>query len=789
MKLGKLNALTQKIIDKTIQEAQTFKPEINASDELKNFFAKVYNENIIDDEDGKIEDLIEAAALKSSGITGRKPAMGLVDEIIDIKKSDVESAKQTQKKEVNEKTNALEDVENKTDKKITKAEDNATSVREESEKNNKIAEQNLNKTKIENSQKINQAKAHEQKVETSANEKMTKVSNNLEDANAQQANATETYNNAVEATNEAAAVAAAAEHSNEMNITETGAEIAPESAEGSDYGDTPIQYLGVEGAKVQGSAKSESDNSTDSTVSQQADQALEQAQAQQAEAKDALDKANEQQKEAETQKAETDAQCKQEMAAAKENTETTKTEGEESIKTAEKNVTNTRAEGEENTKAAEKNVTSTKAEAETEINAAEEGLATTEAENNKNVQDINKEVAEARELADKIKAMALGQDKDGNKVEFDKKEYQNLISSITEKNIAEVLGYGGKDLTDAICGVTSSNTKVQKLAQESSQHIVNKLIAASNKCNEYEYPTLGIEKDFFVNDYPNFFNPNSMSKSDFQECKEKISYFITEQVEEISDAQEQIDLYNDALNINGEYDELAIQKTGNCWAHAGLNTLAQTEVGRKLIKENIYRDAEAGITYVKIPESGKTYEISDRELIDGYSSQSSGDADVTAYTLAMEKFLGSTNGNGVDRVFELFTGKKGENELIKNLTDGALPEGVSWFARAQNENEEWNTLYDSVIKQIQNNQGVVTLNMATGFEKDSNHVISVLGLDSQGRIIAQESNNAEGMAERLCGKGNYQVQRDANGDKRYILHLSKEAFLERCIAVASWRWK
>ena len=38
MELRKLNALTQKIIDKTIQEAQTFKPEVSASEELKNFF-------------------------------------------------------------------------------------------------------------------------------------------------------------------------------------------------------------------------------------------------------------------------------------------------------------------------------------------------------------------------------------------------------------------------------------------------------------------------------------------------------------------------------------------------------------------------------------------------------------------------------------------------------------------------------------------------------------------------------------------------------------------------------
>lgn len=81
MELGKLNTLTKQIIDKTIQEAQTFKPEISADDQLKNFFANLYKEDVVNEENGNIEDMINNARTKREGLeTSIKPSMGLAKE-------------------------------------------------------------------------------------------------------------------------------------------------------------------------------------------------------------------------------------------------------------------------------------------------------------------------------------------------------------------------------------------------------------------------------------------------------------------------------------------------------------------------------------------------------------------------------------------------------------------------------------------------------------------------------------------------------------------------------------
>ena len=79
MKLGILNTLTQQIIDKTIQEAQILKQEVTADDKLKKFFAKLYKEeNLTEEDDGNIENIINTTRTKIEEISGKnKPAMGL----------------------------------------------------------------------------------------------------------------------------------------------------------------------------------------------------------------------------------------------------------------------------------------------------------------------------------------------------------------------------------------------------------------------------------------------------------------------------------------------------------------------------------------------------------------------------------------------------------------------------------------------------------------------------------------------------------------------------------------
>lgn len=90
------------------------------------------------------------------------------------------------------------------------------------------------------------------------------------------------------------------------------------------------------------------------------------------------------------------------------------------------------------------------------------------------------------------------------------------------------------------------------------------------------------------------------------------------------------------VKINGVIDEFTQGKTGDCWLLAGLKSLAGTKKGADIIKKSISQD-EKGIVTVRLNGLNEVYKFSPEEIYNAQKKKSVGDADVTAFELAMEK--------------------------------------------------------------------------------------------------------------------------------------------------------
>ena len=139
---------------------------------------------------------------------------------------------------------------------------------------------------------------------------------------------------------------------------------------------------------------------------------------------------------------------------------------------------------------------------------------------------------------------------------------------------------------------------------------------------------------------------------------------------------------NSDLYGNGKLDGNAMQITGNCWAHAGLNAMRATEKGREILANCIVK--KDGVTTVYLagakklglpkPNGDGLYSYSEQELKAGMKNLSVGDGDYTAVMMALEDYKRqslSRGGNAVSLQSEeqALTGKGGTvGEVIKIIT-------------------------------------------------------------------------------------------------------------------------
>jgi len=139
---------------------------------------------------------------------------------------------------------------------------------------------------------------------------------------------------------------------------------------------------------------------------------------------------------------------------------------------------------------------------------------------------------------------------------------------------------------------------------------------------------------------------------------------------------------NDAIdkeinsNINGKIEATEQGDTGDCWLLSDINSMNQTEWGRKAISDAVKSDGNGGakVTFNGAAEGEQNcYDISAQELAEAKKSgkYSTGDDDMLALELATEKYLtkykDKYNRNAPDGVLNSMNGFSMENLLVKNV--------------------------------------------------------------------------------------------------------------------------
>ncbi len=252
---------------------------------------------------------------------------------------------------------------------------------------------------------------------------------------------------------------------------------------------------------------------------------------------------------------------------------------------------------------------------------------------------------------------------------------------------------------------------------------------------------------------------------------------------------------------NGEFDKVAIQKTNTCWALAGINSLLQTEKGKKLLETNSYYDKKTGVFAIHLQEAEENgmhdgiYIVTPEEIAKESANLAEGDGDITAYLIAIEKYFEEVRNNpeleekmetknstvrDVDegnynfRFFEILTG--GQCSQYPSLYNVKIQNGIGNGSATTA--IEYETIYD--IAKNKNGASVLTA---------ANHSISVAGVRN-GNLLIQESNNNPGFAEEFSDKERnhivFKPSEPINGAPAY--ELSKEDYDGYISAASFIRW-
>ncbi len=94
------------------------------------------------------------------------------------------------------------------------------------------------------------------------------------------------------------------------------------------------------------------------------------------------------------------------------------------------------------------------------------------------------------------------------------------------------------------------------------------------------------------------------------------------------------------VNVNTYIGDEKQGQTGDCWLLTAINSLNMSENGRVLLS-NAITDNQDGTYTVDLKGTGKTYTVTNKEIMDAKNSNkySSGDSDIILFELAYEKAL------------------------------------------------------------------------------------------------------------------------------------------------------
>ena len=693
-------------------------------------------------EDYDVQNATEQAGKKVKEITAgkEKPTMGLETPEIKEARKDLEIAKETAASNNLDAKENLDTTTKKTETNNNQAKEEENAVRESAGEKFSEAEEQVNETK-------QTAEANNEAAEETVQETKENAENNNKYAE-EQVNETK---QTAEANNKAAEEQTTAAKENKEKASEN-VNVTEESVEEA------------ESKVAEAKASSNNTDSGEETSSNTNNTAVETAEANLQEAKEQLKEAKEEEQDAEEilnvteENAEqVKAEGEQTVADAEENAEQVKAEGEQAVADAEKNTEQVKTEGEQAVTDAKEDVKETKENGENAVENAENNLnETSEAEKEK-IENIQKELRDIR------------YNKDSN-LNTEQKIHE-LVKEITPENVNRIFSDG-----NALAGVIQ-----ERGSKEDFQKVLNVMGESVNNMESMraQYPNITDEGlDYKIQEAKEVYN-NVLND---QDSTWMTGINISELAQLNSQLEDNLETMKQSVNINGDMDFVANQKVGNCWAHGGFESLATTEEGRRIIKDNISRDPSTGITNVYLPEAGKSYQVTDQELYEAKLSK--GDADMTAYMTAIEKYFDENKdyrpqtlkdrsdrynmeGNTTERLYEIMTGTKGEK--IKNGDN--IPQGISsilWSENEQMTKEQTDKIYDSILG------GNMAVNIGAG-----RHAWSVAGVSESGNLLIRESNQSKSYITQLAGDKSKVIEhKKAGGTMEYFAEVSKERFYE-----------
>jgi hypothetical protein len=333
---------------------------------------------------------------------------------------------------------------------------------------------------------------------------------------------------------------------------------------------------------------------------------------------------------------------------------------------------------------------------------------------------------------------------------------------------------------------------IENMQQFDISHVISERLKVYNAINEAEQNAIPVLDS--INNPPNM-----------TELKNKVQEYIS-----TSGFDGTIDNPQNVDTGDGDFNEVVKQKTNVCWGLAGINTLAQSEVGRSILEGNRYRDEETGIYAIHLKEaensglqSGGIYIITPQEIADVSQTVAEGEGDSIAYMLAVDKYFDElrthkpelademkdsgkytndiSEGNLSSRFFEIITGGSAFRIGQTSTINDEIPNGISFGNGIS---------FEQISEIIESKKGAVVLSVMNNYSSENmGHAISVVGV-RDGKLLIQEStNDKEQFLDAYKNFDNENIFTETepvNGAPTYLLNIDDFNNFTMSRAVLRW---
>ncbi len=400
--------------------------------------------------------------------------------------------------------------------------------------------------------------------------------------------------------------------------------------------------------------------------------------------------------------------------------------------------------------------------------------------------------------------------------------FDEHIKDINANNVVDVLkAYDAKSPKETLIEAIFDEIGMDKKKQlESVTHIKDALIARSNNLGvdvsvlnaefekAFEDATTGAlatvkyidtEKlDKLVAEYTKRIDTmEKMDKAARERYLEDAGFTtVNEEMRKIvSDITDVLGVNGDDALGNGKIDNPAMQTTGNCWAHSGINAMLATPNGKEMINNLVTK--KDGVVSVCLPEAAKNgfpkpngdgiYTFSEFDIAKGLTTQSAGDGDVTAVMLALDKYFEETgenpsggnrmDGNTLARMFEILSGKN--KELFQFAK---IPDGVGFTVGCKN-----SSFYSNLQKLISEGKGSVVCDLNNGADGQPS-ASTLVGRDGTEQLKNGNPYISGGHAYAITKMDDDFVYLIESNHPDSIIKMPKEEFQERVCGISTYKF-